>query len=138
VTYDPALRTPQADVEEKLGVVPVEELLAERDELVKAIAPLWALYGPGGTWEAKRKILLATLAQKYRALALVDGKKVTEAAIDDQAHADDDYAAFVQRATEERDALKRLDDRVTGIGETIRRGDAICRYQTAEAGLTPR
>lgn len=135
MTYDPALRTPQADVEEKLGVIAVEELLAERDDLVKAAAPLRARHGPGGSYADERKVLLATIAQGLRATAVADGVKLTESACDDASHASEQYAAWITQATNEKAEWMIAENRILSIGDTIRRGDAVIRYLSQELGL---
>ena len=130
--------TEMGDVERRLGIMPVEELLAERHALVKRVARLRAAYGAWGTWDAQRKIILASIAQKLRAQALVNGERLTEAAIEDAAHADDAYAAFVQRCTEERAQMAVLEDQIEGITARLNRGQVIARYLSMEVSLTPR
>src|SRR5687768_16884600 len=48
-------RTYRRDIEEGIGIDPIEVLQADRREVVKELAPLRAKYGPGGVWDAKRK-----------------------------------------------------------------------------------
>ena len=118
-----------------MGLVPLEELLAERDELVRQVAPLRALHGPGGTWDDMRRMERSRLAPRIRAIAVRDEKKLTEAAIDDAALSDLDYAAFVAAGTREKAAYYELEARIQGIEFTINRGQAIARYLAAEVHL---
>lgn len=127
--------SPMSDHEHRMGVVPLETLLAERDTLVKQVAPLRAKYGAWGTFEALRKIRLAQLAQLKRAELLRDGERLTEAAIEDAAHADERYVDFVTQATSERATWAVLENRVQGITDTIMRGQSVARFVTAETAL---
>ena len=54
----------RAEMEERIGVEPIERLQArrrtlieERNTLVRQIAPYRARFGPRGTWDVRRKIL---------------------------------------------------------------------------------
>lgn len=132
---DPALRTPQADVEDRMGIVPLEELLSERDALVRQVAPLRAKHGPFGTWDDLRRIYRAAQAQKIRAQALLDGKKTTEGAVEDAANSEDGYVAFVAQGTSEKAEWAILENRIQGINDQINRGQAIARFLSAEIGL---
>lgn len=123
------------DIETRMGLVPIDELLAERDALVERVKELRAKHGPYGTFESLRKIELASIAQSIRAKAVGAEKKLTEAAIDDAAHADSRYIAFIAQATSERAEWAVLENRIQGIDDTINRGQAIARYLSAEVTL---
>lgn len=128
-------RSPMADIETRMGITPVEELLAERMDLVRRSADLRARYGPWGTWDALRRAQLSTIRMRLRAEAARDKLRTSEAALDDAAHADPRYLELITEATRERAELARLDAMIEGIDATIRRADAIARYLTAEARL---
>lgn len=123
------------EMEQKMGLPPIEVLLADRDELVKQVAPLRAKHGPFGTYNDLRKIELATIAAALRARALADERKMTEAAIDEAAHSDGRYIEFVTTATSEKAEWAILENRIEGINDTILRANAIARYLAAEAHL---
>lgn len=129
------MHTPMADVEVRIGIQPVEELLAERDALVKKVAPLRARYAAFGTFEALRKIELASVAESIRARARANGKKLTEDAIKDAAHADARYVKFVTEATSQRAKWAELEDLIQGVNDTINRGQAVARFVSAEVHL---
>lgn len=80
-------------------------------------APLWARYGPGGTFDHQRKTLLCTIADGIRLGAT---EKLTEAAIDQKAHIDPRYAALLDSALEERTVLARFDADALLIEQRIR------------------
>lgn len=106
---------------ERLG-----ELLAER-------APLYALYGPGGTFDNTRKILLCTCRDAWRVTKRGAGEKVTEAALDDLAHSDEEYRRLIARATEERTQLALLDAeiQVLEMRLSLQRAETYERAQLA-------
>lgn len=120
----------------RLGIVPLEGLLAERDALVKQVAPLRAKFGSFGTWDALRKIELAKLAAVKRAEATVSGKKLSNDEVSDQCHADGRYIDFITESTRQRGEWTILEGRIEGIADTINRGQAVARFLSQEAGLS--
>jgi hypothetical protein len=121
-----------------MGLQPLEELLAEREILVKKVADLRARHGSFGTYADLRKIKLATIAQMVRAKATKDNeKKLTAAEVDDRAHCHTAYVDFVITSTRERAEWAVLENQIQGIDETIMRGQAIARFLAAEAKLSP-
>lgn len=137
MTYDPALRTPQADVEQRMGIQPLEELLSERDELIARCAPLRARHGPGGVWDDLRRVQRATIAMKLRAQAAATSPptKVTESFLDDAAQADADYLAFIEAGVREKIQHTELENQIAGIDALIQRGNVVGRFVAQEAGL---
>jgi len=133
---DPALRTPFGDIEERMGLVPLEELLAERDKFIKSVAPLRARHGPGGVWDDLRRVHRSTIAMKLRAQKASAGEKVTEAWLEDAAQADGDYLAFITAGVQEKIAHTELENRIQGIEDQINRGQAVARYLSNELGLS--
>lgn len=124
------------EIESRVGIPSIESLLAERDTLVKEVAPLRAKHGPFGTYDALRKVQLATIGAAIRAQAVLDERKITEAAIDEASHSDPAYVDWITQATREKTEWVLVENTIQGIGELIRRGDAIARYLTAEVGLS--
>lgn len=118
-----------------MGLQPLEELLAERDVLVKKVSILRAKHGAFGTYDALRKIELAQIAQIIRAQAVMEPRKMTAAEIDDAAHSDGRYITFVTQATTERAQWAILENQIQGIADTIMRGQAVARFIAAEAHL---
>ncbi len=85
-----------------------EELIDSIEALENTRAPLYAVYGPGGTWDAERKALLCVVAERVRVEA-VPGVKMTEAAIDHAAHAHQQYQFRIALATTERTQMALID-----------------------------
>ena len=83
-----------------------DALLTSLETVLHRRAPLFAKYGPGGTFDHSRKTLLAAVKNEYRAGAAT---RVSESSLDDVGHADERYVRFVNDATEERAAFALLD-----------------------------
>lgn len=126
-----------AEVEARASVQPLEELLDERDTLIRRVANLRAVYGSFGTWDGQRKILLAGLKGRIRADAMRQAmaRRLTNDQIDDEAHADPVYEDFITTATKERAEWIVLESKIENIDFKIQRGQAIVRFATAETRL---
>jgi hypothetical protein len=83
-------------VEVRADVDSLGFLQAERRALLVNLNPLRALHGPGGKWDARRKSILDALKVKYRIAFAESGQKATDAAIDANAHADEQYLRFIE------------------------------------------
>ncbi len=129
------LYTPQGEVEARMGLIPLEELLKERDELISRVARLRARHGTFGSWDSERKVALASAAALVRAQALQENKKMTESAIDEAAHVHPTYSDFVIASVSEKADWIVLEGQIDGIDFTIRRGDVVGRYLAQEAAL---
>jgi hypothetical protein len=129
------LRTPFGDQEAKIGLIPLEELLHERDDLVLQVSKLRARHGTFGVFDAERKIALASAAALIRAQAALESKKITESAIDEGAHTHPTYVEFIAKAVTEKAEWVILEAKIEGIDFTIRRGDVIGRYLAQEVAL---
>jgi hypothetical protein len=124
------------DIESRVGIPSIESLLAERDTLVREVATLRARHGSFGMYNDQRKVLLAQLSATLRAKAIEAETKVTEASLEEASHAHPDYIQWLAGMLLEKAQYFELENRIEGIGETIRRGDVIGRYLTAEIGLS--
>jgi hypothetical protein len=112
-------------VEHDASVGDPAALIDDIEALENTRAPLYAVYGPGGTWEAERKALLCACANYIRTDA-VDKIKMTEAAIDQFAHSDNRYVKRINLATEERTRMALLDAEIAAKTR---------RYELARARL---
>ncbi len=135
-TPDRALaRSPMADIEDRLGIDPIGELLAERLDLVDQVADLRAVHGSFGTFDAQRKSQLSTIKMSLRAQAVRDKVKKSEAQLEEEARADVGYIDFIAVATSNRAQLARLEARIDAIDATIRRANAVAYFCANEARL---
>lgn len=106
-----------------------DALLQEHAEVGKRYAALYAEYGPGCLLDNKRKAFLATLAAKVRVEAAAKNLKVTEAFIDEQAHAAESYREWIEEQETGRLAfeltaldLERVQERLRHLDLVMRRG----------------
>lgn len=125
----------RADVEARIGIQPIEELLDERRTHVEKAASLRARYGPFGTWDHERKTRIAGIKATIRAQYARDGVKVTEAQLDDEAHGHPDYKDFIVQATRDRAEWIRAENKIQDVNDLIQRDAAIARHVAAEARL---
>lgn len=126
---------PMAATERRLGLEPVEELLAKRSALTQRIADLRARFSSFGTFDHLRKIELARIAGLIRAQAVRDKIKKAAGEIDDEAHAHSDYRDFITEATVQRAEWVKLEHEIEKIDWIIRRGQTIASFLAAEARL---
>lgn len=125
----------ERELESRVGIEPLDELLAERARLVDEVAPLRALYGSFGMFDAQRKVELSKVEALIRTEALTRGTKVTEAFIEQQAHAAESYADYIAQSLEARAQWALLEDRIQAINDRINRGNVLGRYAAQEMGL---
>ena len=130
-------RTRRAEIESRIGVEPIDDLLARRRDLVEKHAELAAVFGAFGTFEHQRKTELALISARLRAEYTAAGVKVTEAALESGAHADPGYIAFITKATEQRAAWARIENELESIDALIRRDQSLMHFLAAESRLTP-
>lgn len=121
-------------VETAVGVKGVVEVRDERWHLVQKSAKLRALHGSFGLWEHQRKILLAKLRTAIRGGAVASGAKMTEAAIDDAAHAHPQYVEFITQGVIDKQEWIGSEAEIQGIDFQFFRDQAITKLHR-EVGL---
>jgi hypothetical protein len=115
-------------------IEPLSVSHARRDAiLTDRFTRLMALHGPGNKYQDARKITLAQA--RIRARVSKVGEKITEAYLDDLAHTDPDYVAFVDQGILEDAEVQMAKKNLQNIEDRIRRTDAVMRWRTAEARL---
>jgi hypothetical protein len=130
------------DNQAKLGMPDIDELLAERDVLVSALADkkvrnkaLAAKFAyTTSMWDAERTVRKSLALLKVRDAAENEGKKYTDKVLDALAHADADYRkwltdSFVERAQylSAEAEYARDEERIDAITERIRRANITGR-----------
>lgn len=126
------------DVEARMGIEPIAELLARRDELVSRVSRLRARHGPFGVFDAERKVQVSLAANIVRVRAAANQVKITEKQIEWEAHTAESYVAFLTESLSEKATYFELENKIQDITDLINRGQAIARYLAAEISLTPR
>ena len=115
------------NLEATAGIEPLDVLLAKLDASEREWAEGASLYGPGGTFDNLRKSYLSAVALRIRDEKAEKAEKVTEGLIDQMAHADKDYRAFLDQHTMKRARWLALDAQRDGLTMRIQRGQAILR-----------
>jgi len=125
------------DAEIRAGVEPIDQLLAEHAVLVERVAPFWALYGAGGTADHMLSAERCRINGLLRAMAAASGKAATEAALEVGSRAHPDYLALMAKQTTERAEYFRLNAALEAVEMRVNRGQALLRFASAEARMTP-
>ena len=120
------------DFESRIGVDHIELHAQRWRDLSKQRAPLHAVYGPGGTFDAQRKANLSTIKMEIRAEATLSGSKLTVDEIDSMAHADDRYVEFITKAVQDRTKLAEIEDEMKTLEWVINREQALIRAYSSE------
>jgi hypothetical protein len=119
-------------LESRIGIVPLDELLAERQRLVEQAAAIYARFGPFGTAEHRRKVALATAELQVRAEAT---EKMTEGKVDALARTHSTYLAFLDSLESGRAEWLVTETQIQAISDSIQRGNALSRYAAQEVRL---
>jgi len=120
------------EIEMGAGIEPIDELIAQHRKHRERHAVLWAKYGPGGVADNLRKVELSRIKENIRAMAAATGAKVTEAALEDAAHAHNDYFAMVSLMQVERQEFSEVDAKLREIEWRFNRGQGLLRYAANE------
>lgn len=96
--------TPTAFIPDEADVL-LQKLSSTHEEWAAGAAR----FGPGGTFDAHRKSVLAVRSLQERDAAAGRGEKITEAKLDEAAHADEDYRAWLDGQTVKRAEWLTLD-----------------------------
>jgi len=127
--------TPFAEIQIRMGLPPIESLLAERDTLVSKVAKLRARHGSFGTWDSERKVVLETGAAIIRAKAATENRKITEAQIESEKHTAESYLAFLTESLIEKATWIETENRIQSVEDLIQRGNVVGRFLASEAML---
>jgi hypothetical protein len=120
------------DLEDRVGTGHIEHHVARWLTLSKERAPLHAVHGPGGTYDARRKANVSTIKMQVRAESVAAGQKLTVDEIDAIAHADDRYVDFITGATMDRTRLAEIEDAMEGIKMVVNREQGLIRAYAQE------
>ena len=118
------------DLEQRIGLDPIDVLLARRERLVKLAASLYAVWGPFGTGEARRKSALALAHLQVR--DELGDQKATEAKVDAMARTHPTYLAFLDAMEDGRARWLMAENDIQAVADTIHRGQALTRAYANE------
>lgn len=126
-------RRSRAELEEAIGVEPVEKLQHQRRMLIQQVAPLRAKYGERGTWEARRKIIrFGKMNEIIGALEQAGEKAPSEAKAERLAGSSTEYVKLIDIMEQEMARYILLEDEITALTERINRDNALIKYATFE------
>lgn len=125
------------DLERRADVDSLDRLHDERRRLYRQYGKLIAMYGPFGIFDDRRKQILEALKTQARAEQRAAGGKVTNDEINELAHANPRYQAFLDTALDEKIRYLQVWNRISEINELIQnRSIALSAYK-AELRLDP-
>lgn len=122
-------------LESRADVDSLEDLHQRRRQIMPEYSVLRALHGPFGKWDAKRKAMLCAVKVRVRMATQTAAQKITEAAIDDEGHADAQYIRVVDEGIDGATRYAMLDMEISEIEEKIRSREIGLRAYSVEAGL---
>lgn len=122
-----------AELEQRIGVEPLDALLDRRTTLVNKLAPMFALYGTGGVAESQLSAERCRIVGLLRAMAAAKEEKITEAALEAGSRAHPDYLNLIAQQTTERAEFFRLNEELHTIDFRINRGQALIKAWASEA-----
>ena len=120
------------DIESRIGITSLDLLLAEREQLVGQAASLYAVYGPFGTIEHRRKVALATAELQVRSDLQAREEKATEGKVDAMARTHPTYLKFLDAMESGRAEWLVTETRIQGITDQVQRGNVLSRYAASE------
>lgn len=120
------------DIEARIGITSLDHLLAERERLVGQASSLYAVYGPFGTVEHRRKVALAMSELQVRADLQSKEEKATEGKVDAMARTHPTYLAFLDGMEAGRAEWLVTETAIQGITDQIQRGNVLSRYVASE------
>ena len=120
------------DIESRIGIPSLDLLLAEREQLVSQAATLYAVYGPFGTIEHRRKVALAMAELQVRNDLQSKEEKATEGKVDALSRTHSTYLAFLDAMESGRAEWLVTETRIQGITDQIQRGNVLSRYVASE------
>lgn len=121
------------DFEETVGVDPIDVLQADRRAVIEELAPLRAKYGPGGTWDARRKAFRSAVANEIAMRLVAERSKApSETELERLAAGDERVLRWLDDVEQEMARYHLLEDHAQSMTELINRGQAILRYASNE------
>ncbi len=120
------------DLETRIGIAPLDHLLAEREQLVREAASLYALYGPFGTAEHRRKVSLAMAELQVRRDLTDSGEKATEGKVEAMSRTHPTYLTFLDTLEAGRAEWLMTENAIQSITDRITRGNTLSRYVASE------
>lgn len=125
-------RTP---LEARAEIDALQALHARRRAIVAALAPLRALHGMNGCWDAKRKQLLEACKVRARMLLQQKNEKTTESYIDALGHTDSQYERFLDESIQAKIEWVLKENEMAELTDLIRNRETCLNAYNAELKL---
>ena len=125
----------RSELEARAGIASLSDLQSKRRAIMQQLAPLRALHGSFGLWDARRKQMLEALKIKALGTLPKANEKTPEWRIDAEAHADEQYAALLDRAESDKIAWLNLETELSEIEEKIKDREASLWVYGREVSL---
>jgi len=126
------VRTP---LESRAEIDALDQLHEQRRDLLVELAPLRAMHGSFGLFDAKRKALLSALKVQVRMELTAKGGKVTDDIVDAEAHCHPRYTAFLDDQMDDKVRYIQLETAHDEILERIKNRELSLLAFNAEARL---
>jgi hypothetical protein len=120
------------DIEARIGIESLDELLNLRGNLVAQASSLYALYGPFGTAEHRRKVALAMAELQVRRNLTDSGEKATEGKVEAMSRTHPTYLTFLDTLEAGRAEWLMTENAIQSITDRITRGNTLSRYVASE------
>lgn len=133
--YTPSLDAAPTDLELRANVESLEQLHAERREIIKKLAPLALLYGSGGDRaEAQRRQHRDVIGKMLRE-ELPDGKDLAQNRIEALANSDSRHLQFCEELKDRYIEYRHWEIALQEVQERIEDRKAAMYYLSNEARL---
>ena len=123
------------DLETRANIESLETLHHERRLLMRTLAPLKALHGSFGLWDAKRKQMSRACMVRARMAITQRGDKPTEAMVEAEALTDPQFIAFMDQAERDRIEYIAQQTQLEEIEERIRNREIALQAYNGELRL---
>ncbi len=126
------MKTP---LENRADVDAIEALHEKRRDVLVELAPLKAMHGNFGLYEAKRKALVSAMKVKARLSLIERGGKVTDDIVDAEAHIDQQYTKWLDEQMDDKVRFIQLEAELDAIQELIRNRELCLQVFNSEVKL---
>lgn len=124
------------DLEAKAGLLSLDELHARRRMIMRELAPLQALHGRSGVWDAHRRQLRGAIAAELRAgWRKEEWGSPTKDAVEDRACADPRYVQAIEAGQKAVVRMIQLETQALEIQEAIKDRESTIWAWGSEARL---
>ncbi|OQW33317.1 MAG: hypothetical protein A4C66_04115 [Nitrospira sp. HN-bin3] len=125
----------KTDLEARANVESLDDLHAQRRDILAMFAPLKAMHGAFGLYDARRKALLEGLKVRTRERLMAANAKVTDAIVDAEAHNDPTYVAWLDEQFTDKVRYVQLEVEMDEIAERIRNRELSLQIFNSEVKL---